>query len=272
VRKKKKIIVVTSAGLGNRMRVLSSCIQTAIKDDRTLWIVWPKNSTLGCDITDIFESIGINYYVPQKWIHYMIAQIYRHGAIRRFYKIYKLISRIFFDSSIFDADIEYNNQLESNINDKTILVATCFAFGSKHDYKLFNFTDYLKKKAEKEFQKINGPYIGIHIRRTDHVDIIQQSPLEKYMDQIDKSLLDHPTQKFFLATDDETVKNYLTHKYKRLIYTFNHTIGRIDIQGIYGAVIELLLLSKSTKLICSALSSYSDTAILIGDIKEVINV
>jgi hypothetical protein len=270
--KKRKIIVIPSAGLGNRMRVLSSCVQIAIKDDRTLWIVWPNNAALGCDITDIFQSIGIDYYIPPKWIHFLLAQIYRHGAIKRFTKAYKLISRTFFDSSIFDEDTEHNNQPKINRNDSAILVATCFAFGSGQNYKLFKFTDYLENEADREYKQIGEPYIGIHIRRTDHVELIKHSPLENYLTQIDRCILDNPRQKFFLATDDEETKIHLRDKYENLIYSLNHKLGRAYLEGIHGAVIELLLLSRSSKIICSKLSSYSDTAIALGNIKKIVNV
>jgi hypothetical protein len=49
----------------------------------------------------------------------------------------------------------------------------------------------------------------------------------------------------------------------------NHKLSRADKEGVYAAVIELLLLSRATGMICSMISSYSNAAILIGDIKEV---
>ena len=271
--RKKKIVLILSAGLGNRMRVIASSIQYAKKHNRSVWIVWPKNSALGCGINDIFENIGINYKVPNKFIKFLLTQLFRHGVIRNYFKIYKRLFKILSIDSVFDDDMKYDNQPQMEINsNKTVLITTCYAFGSDQDYKLFRFTDYIKNEVEKEYQKINGPYIGIHIRRTDHIDVIKHSPLENYLTQINKCILENPSQKFFLATDDGKTKEYLSKKYGERFYTINHKLGRGDLAGIQGAVIELLLLSKSSIIICSALSSYSDTAILLGNIKYIINI
>lgn len=272
--KKKKIIVIPFAGLGNRMRVIASCVQIAKRDNRTLWMVWPKNAALGSDITDIFESIGVDYYVPPRWVHNILTFVYRHGAIIKYPKIYKLLSKAFFTSTIFDNDMNYKNQpkMEIKSDDKTILVANCFAFGEKQNYELFKFTEDIRTAFEREYMKISKPYIGVHIRRTDHVNLIKLSPLENYLNQINKCIQTNNKQKFYLATDDEKIRKYITELYGKRFYSSNHLLERVSKEGVYGAVIELLVLSKSYKIICSKISSYSDTAILIGDIKEVINV
>ncbi|MFD2937236.1 O-fucosyltransferase family protein [Spirosoma flavum] len=289
--KKRKLIVIPQAGLGNRMRVLSSCIRLAIKDNRKLYIAWPINEALGCDMTDIFESIGIDYSVPPRWIQYLLTKIYRPGAINKYYTLFKLISKIFSDKSIFDDDIiDYKtNKLKKiafNSNDATILVASCLAFGNYNEqssydeylkdeesrlfFKFFKFNDHIERKVNKEYHRIGEPFIGIHIRRTDHVDLIKQNPIENYLKQIDKAISENKVQKFFLATDDINIKNTFINKYGNRIYTFNSKLNRNNVEGIHGAVIELILLSLSSKIICSIISSYSNAAVLIGAPKEVL--
>jgi hypothetical protein len=289
--KKKRIVVIPLAGLGNRMRVLSSCIQIAKREDRALWIVWPVNSDLGCDITDIFESIGMEYSVPPKWLRFILINVYRTGAIRRFYTFYKFFSGLFFSNSIFDRDIideTQSNQLNTvkwNSDGSTILVATCLAFGEQHSqlevadylknedsrelFKSFRFTDYLRNEVDREYNKIGESYIGIHIRRTDHIDIIKNNPYQSYLTVIDRFVKENPAQKFFLATDSEETKQYFLNEYRNMFHTVNYKLGRADLEGIYGGIIELLLLAHSTKIICSIISSYSNTAILIGNVEEV---
>lgn len=268
--KNKKIIVIPLAGLGNRMRMLSSCIQIAKRDNRTVWIVWPIDSDLGCDIYDIFKSVGVEYSVPPKLIHYILTKIYRIGAIKKYYKFYKLFSKLFSDSSIFDDDIwKANRQLNVNQEVTTILVASCLAF-NEQDFKLFKFTDYLELESDREYKKIGNSYIGIHIRRTDHVNATMYSPDQNYLAQINSCIQNNPEQKFFLATDDWETKKYFEERYEKLIYTLDLKLGRKDLEGIHGAIIELILLSRSKKIICSAISSYSTAAVLLGDIRETI--
>lgn len=291
--KRKKLVVVPLAGLGNRMRVLSKCVQIAKDENRSLYVAWPINSALGCSITDIFESIGVEYFTPPKWINTLLTQIYRTGAIKRFFPLYKIVSKFFFDNSVFDDDIVDDRlmkvkPLKLNNQHTKLLVATCLSFSEDNEssnwndylknensrqlFKNFRFTDHLNNKIDEEYLKLSNNYIGIHIRRTDHATVIKYSPIENYLKHIDKCLTINPTQKFFLATDDEVIKKFIFNKYKGLVYIFNSKLGRGDAEGIYGGIIELMLLSKSVKIICSMISSYSSAAILIGDIHEVMYV
>lgn len=268
--KKRKLIIIPLGGLGNRMRVISSCVEIAKRDNRSVWIVWPINEDLGCDIVDIFESIGIDYSVPPRWIHYLLTRFYRLSAISRFYRAYKWLSGIFFDKSVFDRDIwESNTDIKIDSNASTLLVATCLAFNDQ-DFSLFRFIDYLKNKVDLEYGRIGEKYIGVHIRRTDHANTIKHSPDKNYFSQIDKCLSENPRIIFFLASDDEETKTVFKKKYLDRIYTLNYKLARNDLEGIYGGVVELILLSKSSKIICSVISSYSMAAISIGNIKDVI--
>ena len=288
---KKKIIVVPQAGLGNRMRVLASAVQLAKRDNRELWIAWPVNAALGCEMTDIFQSIGMDYSVPPKWINFLLTNIYRPGTNSRFYGFLKFVSKFFAGQTLFDNDIrdDRNNrvkQLKISSEESTVLVATCFPFGDQpveevyNDYMKneelaeqfanFKFSEILKERVKQEYQKIGEPYIGIHIRRTDHVHTIKDSPDENYITQIDRYLAENPNQNFLLATDDEPTKVFFKQKYGSQMHIFNHKIGRDDLEGIYGGVVELLMLANSRKIICSCKSSYSNTAIVLGGIKDIV--
>lgn len=270
--KRKKLIVIPNAGLGNRMRVIASCVQIAKKENRELVMVWPKNAALNCDITDIFETIGLNYSTPSRLKSFFLSNIYRHGAVQKFSNIYKSVANVFSINSVFDADTIEGNMPKLNPEDNTLIVATCFAFGTGQDYHSFKFDKNLREKTETEYKKIGDNYIGVHIRRTDHADLIKHSPFENYLAQMDKCIKENPSQKFFLATDNEETKTLLTQRYGERVYTFQHNVSRNNIEGVHGAIVELLLLSKSQKIICSTMSSFSDTAILLGNVEDVINV
>jgi len=288
---KKKIIVVPQAGLGNRMRVLASAVQLAKRDNRELVIAWPVNEALGCELTDIFQSIGMEYSVPPQWLNLLLTNIYRPGTNSRFYGFLKFFSKLFSGQTLFDSDIRDDQtnrvkQLKISSEESTVLVATCFPFGDQaveetyNDYMKneelaeqfanFKFSEILKERVKQEYQKIGEQYVGIHIRRTDHVHTTRDSPDENYIVQIDRYLAENPTQKFLLATDDEPTKVFFKQKYGELMHVFNHKIGRDDLEGIYGGVVELLMLAHSSKIICSCKSSYSNTAIVLGGIKEIV--
>lgn len=284
--RKKKLLVVPLAGLGNRMRVLSSCIQIAQKEGYELSVAWPVNDELGCELEDVFESIGYQYTVPSKWKQKILTNVYRTGLLNKYYGAFKFLSGLFYSRSVFDKDIKNFNQAKINSDDSDVIVASCMAFSNdsftpitlvdflkneanRDHFKRFVFNPKLVKQVDDEFSKIGEPYVGIHIRRTDHADIIKHSPDQNFIEKIDAIIADHPNQKFFLATDDPAVKKFYQAKYEGRIFTVNHKLSRVDVEGVYGAVIELLLLSRANGMICSMISSYSNAAILIGDIKNV---
>ncbi|TLV03711.1 hypothetical protein [Dyadobacter luticola] len=268
--KKKKLIVIPLAGLGNRMRTLASSVQIAKRDNRELCVVWPVNADLGCDITDIFESIGMPYTRPSRFVNFLLSNLYRLTLISKFFGLYKLFSKLFADYSVFDDDIYgAKNKLEISNEYDTILVASCLSF-STQDYSLFRFNVNLRNEVARETAKIGQEYIGIHIRRTDHKDTIQHSPDENYLKHIDHCILANPQQKFFLATDDLPTKAFFTSHYEGRIFTLDSKMGRGNLEGINAAIVEMLMLSQSTKLLCSAISSFSTAAILLGNIRDVV--
>ena len=292
--KRKKLLVIPLAGLGNRMRVLSSCVAIAKRDNRTLSIVWPINSELGCDIIDIFSNIGIDYKRPNKIFSYVLSTVYRVGAVRRFFKIYKFITSLFFDAVILDGDIiDYDvvnklKKIDRLDNKSNLIVAACMSFNDEqYTANFFNylkdeinrpqlnsfvFSNYINDRVHQEYNKISHPYIGIHIRRTDNFDAIKHGDEANYIQEIERCLAINQDQKFFLATDSEKTKEYFKTRYGQRIYTMNSVLERNSKEGIQAGVIEMLLLSKSDKIICSLISSYSNAAILIGKEKKVMYV
>lgn len=291
---RKKILVIPLAGLGNRMRVLSSCVAIAKRDNRSLYIVWPINSDLGCGLEDIFQSVGIDYKIPNKFISYILANVYRVGMIKRFYGIYKSVSSLFFNTVVFDGDIiDYNvinklKKIERLSNKSNLMIASCMSFNDEQyginffeylkdeinrpQLNSFVFNSYIINKVDQEYNKIGFPYIGIHIRRTDNFDAIKHGDDANYIYEIEKCIKMNESQKFFLATDSEKTKVYFKNKYGQRLYTVDSLLERDSVKGVQAGVIEMLLLSKSDKIICSLISSYSNAAILIGKVKQVLYV
>ena len=254
--------------------------------------MWPINSEVGCNIDDIFKDIGIEYIVPHKLINYLLVNFYRVGLIRRLYSLYKFLSNILFDAAIFDGDIvDYHVQnklkkIDTVTSKSTVLVASCQAFNDSHymtdffeylkgefnrnQFNSFIFSDYISDRVDKELAKMPPSYVGIHIRRTDNFDTIKHGSDASYIYEIDKCLSLNEDQKFFLATDSEETKQYFRNRYGQSIFTMNTVLERNTVEGIRAGVVEMLLLSKSTKIICSLVSSYSTAATLLGNVKEVI--
>jgi hypothetical protein len=97
-------------------------------------------------------------------------------------------------------------------------------------------------------------WIGIHIRQTDHVKCIADSPLDAF----EKVIQQNEGKKFLLVSDDQTVLERFSSPDK--VYSHRFPLGRLDkIQQIHG-VIDWILLQKVSLIIGSAGSSFSELA------------
>lgn len=112
-----------------------------------------------------------------------------------------------------------------------------------------------------------SPYtIGLHIRRTDHQQAIDESPLELFTDAIDREAEAHADLRIYLATDDEATKAALFDRYGDRILTSPAEATRESANGIREALVEMLTLSCTQHIYGSAGSTFSPIAACLGDV------
>ncbi len=109
--------------------------------------------------------------------------------------------------------------------------------------------------------------VGIHIRRTDHVIAIKYASTDAYASAMQEEIDRNPACRFYLATDDATVKELLIRRFgQERIVTGDLVLCRDAREGMVGAVIDLFCLSRTSKVIGSFRSSYSEIAAELGGI------
>lgn len=113
--------------------------------------------------------------------------------------------------------------------------------------------------------------IGIHIRRTDHLNCIKASPLPAFEGKVSALLDENPEQKFFLASDEISVKNKFKELYPGSITSPIYTLGRMTKEQQQHGIVDWLLLHKCSKILASRGSSFSELAALrAGIVLEVV--
>ena len=125
----------------------------------------------------------------------------------------------------------------------------------------------IQKKIDKVVQNFTKRTIGIHIRRTDNIESIKSSPLEAFINSITAELKKDANTKFYLASDDDHVKDILEEKFPDSIITIREDVDRNTLEGMKFAVVDLFCLSKTQKIIGSVFSSYSQIAAELGNIE-----
>lgn len=108
--------------------------------------------------------------------------------------------------------------------------------------------------------------IGIHIRRTDHSTAIAESPDSLFVDAMRQCIAREPETRFFLATDDSALKASLAAQLPGRITVQECRGTRADLRGMEEAVVDLWTLARTSRIIGSYWSSYTDTAAELGGI------
>jgi hypothetical protein len=264
-----KLTIVPFGGLGNRMRVLTSLYQIKQNFPFDLEIGWFKNKELNSGIDELFSDIGLNYSLLSGLKAVLFPIFIKISKVNRYPTLYKLVLQKFYDKVYLDHDCIQLNSDEIILAikaSKTIFIATC--------YPLIDVTSYNHLKLNSQIEskvislQISESYIGIHIRRGDHIEIIKESSLEKYENVMLNHISRNNHQKFYLASDDVKVKAYFKNKYKEKILTNELNLDRANQQGVQDALIDIYMLSAAEKIICNPKSSFAIMASQIGNKKE----
>lgn len=265
------ITLVPVGGLANRMKAIDAAYHLAKDCGSKLKVIWFKDKGLNCQFNQLFqhptdEILTIreanfsdllledrprkkNFFLPWLPEHLKYnACIYEQQATLLFYD--------HFDYAAW-------------ARGRRVYLASCVYFYPQPDenlFKIFQPINELQQQIDERCANFNEHTIGIHIRRTDNVASIKQSPTELFIKQMNEIIDKCPDTNFYLATDSEEEKETLKQTFGKRIITSHHAAERHSLKGMQEALIELYMLSRTTKIIGSMQSSYSETAAQIGRI------
>lgn len=263
------LIIEPTHGLCNRLRVIRSGINLALKYNLKLHIIWRVNSELGCRFEDLFQTS--KFFTIQ-------------NVEGTFGKIYCRAKKMLSDVVIGQKEIiEYelnddkmDEYLEKHglSDNKKIYIKTYDEFYTQSTYVTY---EWLKPvcKIEKTIEQILNPIgnkgIGVHIRRTDNIASINASPLELFSNMIGRELANDEKAKFFIASDDIEVKEFLQKKFGTCIYTnMESVLNRDSRKGMESSVVDLFVLSRMKRIYGSYWSSFSEEAAKVGGVELII--
>ncbi len=243
-------------GLCNRLRAIDSAVALGLDIGQPVHVIWRIHSRLGASFGDLFqmpEEICTLEEYTSGFVKLNQAGIRRALDVRRPRSncLQKDIKKL------IDSDFDFR-QLKDR---KHLYFKTLSRFFRPYGIKqLFRPTPALQQVIDNkcaEFQNC----VGIHIRRTDHVPSIKYSPTSMFIDMMKKQLRETDCETFFVATDDESEDELLKHTFGDRILTHpKESRTRDNSQAIQDAVIDLLCLSRTDRIIGSAFSSFSNMA------------
>jgi hypothetical protein len=259
------IIIEPCAGLGNRFIALA-CAYNAAKELNTgLTVVWKRETVLGASMNQLFTlppEVKVKECCEYGYKLDFFGQI-RGNACRR---KYRKMSDSFFEC---DEIMELYNQSGKAGVIKAIQSAGNIYIKATNPFwdifeadNAFDFITPNKEILDRRGKVLEGAagkrLVGVHIRRTDHIEAITNSPLELFVERMNKELSEYPDTYFYLASDDKDVERQLKGIFDDRIITFDDKcLARDTVQGIKDAYVEMLCLSAGSRIFGSFNSTFS---------------
>ena len=258
-----KLTLVPTAGLCNRLNAINSAIELKrLHPNIEVNIFWENTYDCKAFFTDLFKQLDCSFNI-NKGVQRLEKYYLCPGSKRNLY-IPNILKKFYFDA-FFNA-VNYNrmNFFEIVQNYKNVYISSYNPFTPYEIEESLGNIFKPVQELQDIIDSIRSSYakntIGLHIRRTDNLVAIKNSPIEKFYKFIDDEIKKDNEVKFFLATDSQEVKELLKKKYPQRILFYNSTLNRNSLQGMKDAVVELYCLGYTSKILGSQGSTYTNLA------------
>ncbi len=263
-------------GLANRMRVITSAIEFKKKYGGEVYCIWNENSELNAPFFRLFDSVEGFHFIPKIKRFKLLRFSFRSNPVlKHLVKVYnKLLGFDYFIKAHQVAQLVDSNELYHILekNNGSIYIESWgidYTWDSKTLNEIFQLKKDIMNKVENNLKKFSefAEVVGLHIRRTDNVEAIKNSPIELFINEIDTKIKENNNVGFFLATDDKDIEFLLQKLYPRKLLVYRKSLSRNSLEGIQDALVDMYTLSKTTMIYGSHFSSFSTMAGKIGGIE-----
>lgn len=257
------LTIAVQGGLCNRLRVVLSALFFSENSQSKVRLVWSKNQECFAHFEELFEPLQSEAFciIPGQWWLTPVTRFNLH--------LPALLRLPFFDEQQKNFDPRQHGSLEQWVNQYPRLYLST-------GYSLLDYppaiaqrlrpVKALQQRIDAIVSRFTPHTIGIHIRRTDNAVSIAESPIEAFEQAIEEEIAGHPEALFFLATDEDGLKQQLSQKFPGRILYQTTSAGRDSLDGMCEAVVDLFCLAQTSQLLGSYWSSFTDTAAELGGI------
>ena len=269
------IIVEPCAGLGNRFLGMASAYHWAQQTGDELTVLWKTERVMGARNEAVFSLPDGIRVIHAKDFGYK-DKPFSHFRYQMLEKKLRKKADYFSDVDMTnDLFVEKGNAYYEEVMKNNDL--KCIrAFSQFHDFsgidrplEFIKPTDYVREKADSVISGIDSSSnIGVHIRRTDNQVCINNSPLEVFIEAMEKEIEKDDRVTFYIASDDlDTILELKRRFGDRIYYMAEKNFERDSDKGIADAFAELICLSHANKIIGSFYSTYSRIAAMLSGIE-----
>lgn len=266
------ITLVPVGGMANRLWSIASGVSLAHACHTPLRIVWFKDQGLNGEFRQLFQPIPDERIILRE-AH--LSDMLRYDRPRR-KNLYlpRLWQKAAFGRCMYEEDerLLMDNRFDFPewIEKKDAYIASFrrfYPYPSGSCRTLFHPVPEIETRIEEITAEFTPQTIGIHLRRTDHVYSIAESPLSLFIETIEKEIEANGQINFYLATDSEEDKQQLKKRFGNRILTYGCELSRNSLKGMQAGVAELWALSRTAQIIGSHRSTYSQLAAELSGIE-----
>lgn len=244
------LIIQPMGGLCNRIRAINSALVLARRQGKKLKVIWNVNPELGCPFEELFEKTDAFSVmnIHTKW-----------NPVKLFYQF----TRRRLKNDEIRASRDENGLKEDFVKTLNcpLYIVTEEHFFPCHDYSAFVPTEEIAGRIKALTSAYGSHNVGVHIRRTDNKPAIGKSSTQAFVDSMQKEIAQFPDTKFYLATDDLSEEANLRRLFPdRIISNETRDLSRDSVSGIKDALLDLMCLANTDKIIGSYFSSFTDIA------------
>jgi len=276
----KYIVCVDRAGIGNRLKGLISAIRLSEIMGRKLLLYWENNQYCGCNFNDLFENRFEEITKKElKEIKKKNSRVYR-DVLEEDYNQYDYLifdtwkflflpeeisekfSKVYPSKEGRNIDFEFERiplEIRGALLSKLLEL--------KPNKEILDDVDNFNKKYSLK------DYVGLQIRRGDNrftVDGREKISSDEKFIEIIKS---KPNEKFFVSTDGPEIEKKIKELFgERIISYPKESLKRSQKEAIKGALIDMLILSKTKYIYGSYLSTFFELGWWFGGCKAGIRV
>lgn len=267
------LILYPAEGLANRLRAIDSALRYCEKTGQRLSVHWRRDKRLcDCCWDDLFQPEKIVSSAGKGWERLQrVYKLKRHS--RLFCRLLDALGalhiiRIFGpdDWSALRSFVERGGTCIWTVVESFSVF--CWPEGEDFKKEFFRPSDEVQERLAYMTANFDSHTVGVHVRRTDNKDSLRLSPLESFTSKMRLHLAEDNAARFFVCSDDASVKSFLVREFgEEMISTPSGSLSRDSLDGMKQAAVELFALSRTSYIIGSYYSSFSEMASYLGGIK-----
>lgn len=264
----KGLIVITTQGFGNRLKILASSYILSNYLELPLYVCWEASPECNISISDIFnlpnkiKEIKLDDFKDSKYCFF--GRVHTNSVFNNIMDVYNDKENEF-EYLLIEGGHEYKHNSISRLE---------FIQYKQDFYSKLEFNNNINNKFNSFISEIGKKYITIHYRDINEkfdrldidnnsvVDFVNNSPVDKFFDIINKIKINLP---IVIISNTKTFYNNFIDKYgnnfKNSIYTTGiEYCEREDKNDMISSVVDFKILASSKLIIGNYFSSFSDEA------------